>query len=92
MSATAKILRSTASIVFAGLFSLVGFLFVMLAPIGVFELNYGRQVVEGSPGHGAAFVFFGGPIAAAFSFALLVFLSFRFYDRFTNNLSATSAD
>jgi hypothetical protein len=67
-------------------------LFVMLAPIGVFELIYGRQAVEGSPGHGAAFVFFGGPIAAAFSFALIVFLSLRFYDRFTRNLSAANSD
>ena len=92
MGTTPKLMYAVASIALATLISLLGFLFVMLAPIGIFELIYGRQTVEGSPGHGAAFVFFGGPIAAVFSFALIVFLSFHFYGRFTKNLSAASSD
>lgn len=88
MGATSKFLTVSASIALATLISLMAFLFVMLAPIGIFELIYGRQAVEGSPGHGAAFVFFGGPIAAVFSFTLIVFLSFRFYDRFTKTVTS----
>jgi hypothetical protein len=83
MGATPKLVRAVASIALASLVSLVGFLFVMLAPIGVFELIYGRQSVEDAPGHGAAFVFWSGPVAAVFAFSLIVGLSFRFYARFT---------
>lgn len=63
----------------ACLVSAGGFLFVLLAPIGVFILVYGRQSVEGAPGHGAAFVFWCGPVAAASAFFTAVWLSFCFY-------------
>jgi hypothetical protein len=59
--------------------SLFGFLFVLLAPTLAFELAYGRASVEGAPGHGAAFVFWCGPIAAAAAFFAGIFLSIRFY-------------
>lgn len=76
-----------AGIFLAGLVSLVGFVFIMLAPIAVFELIYGRQSVEGAPGHGAAFVFWGGPIAAVAAFSSAIILSFCFYDRFAKRWS-----
>jgi hypothetical protein len=44
------------------------------------------------PGREAAFIFFGGPIAALFSFALILFRSLRFNYRFTTNLSAANSD
>jgi hypothetical protein len=50
MGATSKLVRAVASIALATLVSLAGFLFVMLAPIGVFELIYGRRSVEDALG------------------------------------------
>jgi hypothetical protein len=79
-----KVGIGVASGTLACVISLLGFLFVILGPIYAFELVYGRTAVEGLPGHGAAFVFWGGPIAAAAGFLAAIFLSLRFYRNFSS--------
>jgi hypothetical protein len=61
--------------------SLLSYLFILLAPVYVFEFAYGRESILSAPGNGAAFFFWGAPVAAVAAFAAAIILSFTFYER-----------
>lgn len=75
----AKAIRIAASIVFACFVSLVGFVLVTLAPMGVYTLIYGRQAVDNlTIGVGGVILLWSAFVALAAS-GTAVFLSIRCY-------------
>jgi len=86
MQLWAKVGVAVASIILACSISLVGFVFILIAPIRVYGFIYGRQTIENAPGSGAAFVFWCGPIAAAAAFFTAIALSFLFYRELAKRL------
>ena len=90
MAVMSKIGRILASILLACLVSLLSYLFILLAPVYVFEFAYGRESILSAPGNGAAFFFWGAPVAAVAAFAAAIILSFTFYERLFKLVTSTT--